>query len=134
MAKKKDTSLRTIWGLARSPELHMSSEELHLLVQVQTGKDSMKELTPGERKRVAYVLIKQKDSAKAGKKLETPSYGSTENQKRKVYMLMKELGWNEKRVNGMCRRMFKVESVQWLDYEQMSNLIEALKAMLARSE
>lgn len=135
MAKKNgEISLRTIWGLARSQELHMTSEELHLLVLVQTGKESMRELTQAERKRVAYVLMKQKDSAKAGKKRGASGYSATDNQKRKVYKLMQDLGWNERRVNGMCRRMFRIDESRWLDYGQMSKLIEAMKAMLERAE
>ena len=136
MAKQKngEISLRTIWGLARSQELHMTGEELHLLVLVQTGKESLKELTQGERKRVAYVLMKQKDSARAGKRQAASGYSVTDNQKRKVYKLMEALGWDERRVNGMCRRMFRIDEARWLDYQQMSNLIEALKAMLERKE
>ena len=34
----------------------------------------------------------------------------------------------------MCRRMFGVTSVEWLDYTQCSKLIEALKAMADRQE
>ena len=60
-------------------------------------------------------------------------YGTaTANQRRKVYKLMQELGWNEKRINGMCRRMYKIDRLEWLDYLQISNLIEALKAMIDR--
>ena len=59
----------------------------------------------------------------------------TENQRKKVYKLTQELGWEKPaRVNGLCMKMFKVSSVEWLNYQQCSKLIEALKSMAARKE
>lgn len=140
MAKKvpkHNVTIRTLWGLAKSPQLQMTGEELHLVVQAQTGKDSMKDLTEAERRRIAYVLGEMKDSA-AGKKKRPVSVGgsATDNQRRKIYMLQRELGWdtNPKRLNGFIKRMFRVDRVEWLDYRQCSELIEALKAMLERQE
>lgn len=37
---KHKVTIRTLWGIAKSPELQLGSEELHLVVQAQTGKDS----------------------------------------------------------------------------------------------
>ena len=50
--------------------------------------------------------------------------------------MQQELGWDDepKRLNGFVKHMFKVDSVEWLDYRQCSDLIEALKAMAARQE
>lgn len=113
------------------------AEELHLVVQAQTGKDSLKELTEPERRRVAYVLGQMKESASGKRKRPVGMTGNaTDNQRRKIYMLTKELGWddNPKRLSGFIRRMFKVERVEWLNYEQCSNLIEALKKMIERQE
>ena len=45
---KFQATLRMIWGLAKSPELSMSSEELHMFVEARTGKESLKELTQKE--------------------------------------------------------------------------------------
>lgn len=60
---------------------------------------------------------------------------ATENQRKKVYKLTQELGWEKPaRVNGLCMKMFKVSSVEWLNYQQCSKLIEALKSMAARKE
>ena len=110
---KYKVTIRTLWGIAKSPELQLGSEELHLVVQAQTGKDS------GKRKRPVGM-----------------TGNATDNQRRKIYMLTKELGWddNPKRLSGFIRRMFKVERVEWLNYEQCSNLIEALKKMIERQE
>ena len=100
MAAKADTTagIRKLWGIAKSPELRLSDEDLHLVVQEHTGKDSI-------------------------------------NQRKKVYKLTQELGWEKPaRVNGLCMKMFKVSSVEWLNYQQCSKLIEALKSMAARKE
>lgn len=130
---QQEATIRTIWGIAKSPELMLSNEELHLVVMAQTGKESLRKLTKKEISRVVYVLAKMKESSKSGKPQKVEVYGTaTANQRRKVYKLMQELGWNEKRINGMCRRMYKIDRLEWLDYLQISNLIEALKAMIDR--
>lgn len=133
--QKHEATLRTLWGLAKSPELQMDGEELHLVVMAQTGKESMRSLTPKEIKRVAFVLGQMKESVKGKKRLNAPGNIGTENQRKKIYILAKELGWdNPARVNGLCRKMFRVDRIEWLDYMQCSDLIEALKAMIRRKE
>ena len=108
----KNVTLRTIWGLAKCPELHMTDEELHLLVSGHTGKESLKQLT-------------KRDTHPS-----TRGNPATVNQRKKVWKLAQELGWdNPARVDGMCRRMFRVDKVEWLNYRQCSKLIEALKGM-----
>lgn len=134
MGNTAQPDIRRIWGIAKSPELKLSDEELHLLVEAHTGKDSIRELNRRECQVVIRVLLGLKDSAK---KTARRSGGTTatENQRKKIYRLAQELGWDRPaRVNGMCRRMFKVSAVEWLDYQQCSKLIEALKAMLERKE
>ena len=127
--------MRTLWGLAKCEELRMTDEELHLVVMAQTGKESIRTLTQKEMSRVVYVLSQMKESSRRGREARMPMCdGTTQNQRRKVYKLMQALGWNEKRINGMCRRMFKIERLEWLNYKQISDLIEALKAMIDRQE
>ena len=85
---KHKATIRTLWGIAKSPELQLGSEELHLVVQAQTGKDSLKELTEPERRRVAYVLGQMKESASGKRKRPVGMTGNaTDNQRRKIYML-----------------------------------------------
>lgn len=135
-APKYKVSIRTLWGLAKSQELQLTDDELHLVVQAQTGKSSMKDLTESERRRVAYVLGQMKESA-SGKKKKPVSMVSnaTDNQRRKIYVLARELGWDDpKRLTGFVKKMFRVDRVEWLDYQQCSNLIEALKSMVERQE
>lgn len=53
-------------------------------------------------------------------------------QRRKLYKEMRDLGWSEAQVNGLARRMFQVERIEWLAPAQCGKLIEALKAIHAR--
>ena len=127
-----DPTLRTIWGIAKSPELNLSSEDLHAIVTVQTGKDSMRKLTKKEIAHVAYVLGQMKDSAKGGRTAHVRTPSVTDNQMKKLRRLCGDAGWEDKRLNGLARHMFQVETVQWLNYQQMSKLIEAVKAITKR--
>jgi len=128
-------TLRTIWGIAKSPELKLSDEELHLVVQAHTGKDSLKNLNKRELGTVVRVLSGMKDSSKKSERAATKGSGNpaTENQRKKIWKLTQELGWDKPaRVNGLSQKMFKVSRVEWLNYQQCSKLIEALKKILER--
>lgn len=132
-------SIKRVWGIAKSPELKLTDEELHLLVQAHTGKDSIKALNKRELQTVIRVLGNMKDSAKKSERGRNRYSGSevTENQRKKIYKLTQELGWDKPaRVNGMCQKMFGVSAVEWLNYQQCSKLIEALtsKAASVRKE
>lgn len=132
-----EPTIRMIWGIAKSPELSLSDEDLHLLVQAQTGKDSIKQLNKRERGTVIGVLQKMKDSASGKTRENNMTRGNvgTVNQRKKIYKLCEELGWDKpSRINGLCNKMFKVGSVEWLNYQQCSKLIEALKSMLKRQK
>lgn len=39
---RKQPSIRTLWAIAKSPELHLTDEDLHAVVYRETGKESMK--------------------------------------------------------------------------------------------
>lgn len=133
--KTSPPSIKRVWGIAKSPELKLTDEELHLIVQAHTGKDSIKTLNKRELQTVIRVLGNMKDSVKKSERGKSYSTGNsaTENQRKKIYKLTQELGWDKaSRVNGMCRKMFGVGAVEWLDYQQCSKLIEALKSMAKR--
>lgn len=124
---KKDATLRTIWGLAKSPGLSLSDEELHMFVEARTGKESLKELSQRERNAVAQALAELKPKRK------DRGNTQTERQRRMLWVLAKEAGWDgQDRLNGLAKKMFGVDRVEWLDMEQCSGLIEALKAIAKR--
>lgn len=127
-------SIRILWGLAKSPELSLTDEELHLLVLAHTGKESIRELNQRELQTMVRLLGNMKSSAAKSSRGARGSTG-TANQRKKIYKLAETLGWEKAaRVNGLCKKMFGVSSVDWLDYTQCSKLIEALKAMVERKE
>lgn len=122
-----------IYAIAKSPQLGMTDEELHLLVGGMTGKDSLKELTQRELMDLTTKLQEMRDSA-SGKKdkrnFTRKGNRATERQRRKMYMLMKDLGWNDKRVRGFARKMVGTETIEWLNHEQCAILIEGMKKLI----
>lgn len=135
MAAKQE--IRILWGIAKSPELRLTDEELHLIVERHTGKESIKLLNKRELQSVIGELLNMKDSVRRqerGKKFDRGN-PATKNQRKKIYRLAEDLGWDKPaRLSGLCRKMFGTTAVEWLDYQQCSKLIEALKAMQARQK
>lgn len=132
-----EPTIRMLWGIAKSPELSMTDEELHLLVSAHTGKDSIKELNKRELGTMVGLLTSMKDSASKKGRNERRASGNagTINQRKKIYKLAEVLGWEKKtRVNGLCKKMFGIGCVEWLNYQQCSKLIEALKNMVERKD
>lgn len=133
--KRNPPSIRTVWAIAKSPELGLMDEDLYGLVYQRTGKDSLRALSPQELGEVIRALQDMKDgiSRRNGRR-RTDEGGrlGTVDLRRKAYRVMKEMGWNESRVNGLARRMFGIERIEWLDPEQCGKLIEALKAIHRR--
>lgn len=130
-------SIRMLWGLAKCPELSLTDEELHLIVSAHTGKDSIKQLSQRELGTVIGVLGDMKSSASRNGRSDRQTRGNTgtANQRKKIYKLTETLGWDKpERINGLCRKMFGVSCVGWLNYQQCSKLIEALKSMVERKE
>lgn len=130
-------TIRMLWGLAKCQELSLTDEELHLIVSAHTGKDSIKQLNQRELGTVIGVLGNMKSSASKNGRSDRQTRGNTGtvDQRKKIYKLTETLGWDKPaRVNGLCKKMFGVACVEWLDYQQCSKLIEALKSMAARME
>ena len=126
---KFQATLRMIWGLAKSPELSMSSEELHMFVEARTGKESL-EGTDTEGAEYGRPCI---DGAETGSTKGADREPSNSAKRQKLKELASEAGWdNPARLNGLARKMFGVECVEWLNGAQCSKLIEAMKAMNKR--
>lgn len=100
-------SIKRVWGIAKSPELKLTDEELHLLVQAHTGKDSIKALNKRELQTVIRVLGSMKDSVKKSERgKHRGGNTSTENQRKKIYKLTQELGWDKPaRVNVLSSEL-----------------------------
>ena len=136
---RKPASIRTLWAIAKSPELHLSDEDLHAVVFRETGKESMKKLSQGEINEVARVLQNMKDSVNGSartKRTDTGGDARTVQQRRKIYALTEALGWNSdpQRIQGFVKRMTGIDRLEWLNVAQCEKVIEGLKAMVARQK
>ena len=132
---RKQPSIRTLWAIAKSPELHMTDEDLHAVVYRETGKESIKALTQGQISEVARVLQNMKDGISRSTRAKRTDEGGdtrTVELRRKIYMLAWELSWDAAQVNKLAKRMFGVDRQEWLNSTQCGKLVEALKAILER--
>ena len=132
-------SIRTLWAIAKSPQLSMTDEDLHAVVYRETGKESMRKLTRGEITRLARVLQNMKDGTRPGSRNRRTDQGGnprTVQQRRKIYALCGELGWNgdPRRIHGFVRRVTGVDRLEWLGPSQCEAVIEGLKARVRRKE
>lgn len=135
----KQPSIRTLWAIAKSPELHMTDEDLHAVVYRETGKESIKALTQGQINEVARVLQNMKDGVSRSTRPKRTDEGGdarTIQQRRKIYALTESLGWNDnpQRIQGFVKRMTGVDRLEWLNVAQCEKVIEGLKAILKRQE
>jgi hypothetical protein len=138
-AGRKPPSIRTLWAIAKSPELHMTDEDLHAVVYRETGKESIKALTQGQINEVARVLQNMKDGVSRSTRPKRTDEGGdvrTVQQRRKIYALTEQLGWNDnpQRIQGFVKRMTGVDRLEWLNVAQCEKVIEGLKAILKRQE
>ena len=136
---RKQPSIRTLWAIAKSPELHMTDEDLHAVVYRETGKESIKALTQGQINEVARVLQNMKDGVSRSTRPKRTDEGGdvrTVQQRRKIYALTEQLGWNDnpQRIQGFVKRMTGVDRLEWLNVAQCEKVIEGLKAILKRPE
>ena len=136
---RKQPSIRTLWAIAKSPELHMTDEDLHAVVYRETGKESIKALTQGQINEVARVLQNMKDGVSRSTRPKRTDEGGdarTVQQRRKIYALTAELGWNDdpRRIQGFVKRMTGFDRLEWLNVAQCEKVIEGLKAILKRQE
>ena len=134
MGKRYRYTVKILWGLAKSKELRLTDEELHLLVSRETGKDSIRELNGSELALVCRLLQTQKDDIKRqnGTLPDLRGNPQTTRQRRKISELEEKLGWEARNTRALSHRMYKVDAVEWLTYYQCQGLIEAMKAMLER--
>ncbi|MBS6216748.1 MAG: regulatory protein GemA [Clostridiales bacterium] len=136
---RKQPSIRTLWAIAKSPELHMTDEDLHAVVYRETGKESIKALTQGQINEVARVLQNMKDGVSRSTRTKRTDEGGdvrTVQQRRKIYALTEQLGWNNnpQRIQGFVKRITGVDRLEWLNVAQCEKVIEGLKAILKRQE
>lgn len=119
-----------IWAAAK--EQGIDREDVYALVLQVSGQDSIKGMTQDQANKVIDRIVgtcSRPEYQKQGRI-------TTDQMRKKIYILTVELGWdkNPKRLEGFCKRLFKVEKVEWLDERQCYQLIETLKDMVKRKE
>lgn len=136
---RKPASIKTLWAIAKSPELGLTDDDLHAVVYRETGKESMRKLTQSEINNLARILQNMKDGVGSSSRRKRTDEGGdlrTINQRRKIYTLTEELGWNndDQRIHGFVKRMTGVDRLEWLTPYQCGKIIEGLKAILAKEK
>ena len=119
-----------IWAAAK--ERGIDKDDVYALVLQVSGQDSIKGMTQDQANKVIDRIVgtcSRPEYQKQGRI-------TTDQMRKKIYMLTVYRGWdkNPKRLEGFCKKLFKVEKVEWLDKRQCYQLIETLKDMVARKE
>ena len=120
---------------AMAGKAEMTDDDLHKLVGIVTQKKSLRELDDCEIAAVTERLRMMRDDRERTRRDRNFTHGGnlvTEKQRKKIYMLMKTMGWDWNRVSGLARKLFDTDAVEWLSHAQCSDLIEALKDIGAR--
>lgn len=126
--------IKYIYTLAK--KLTLNEEFLHEVIELLTGKNSIKKLTSEDAK-----LVIEKLSHTAGQtyKSSTPVprdkknviYFITNDQQRKLRFLAMDTGRDEKALNALSNRLFR-KGYKQLTTRQASKLIEACKEIFYR--
>ena len=126
---------KLIWALAR--QLGMESDDLHELVSLTTGKDSIKALSTKEGADVIDNLVRAGGRVKRKRKPRRdlpPNVVEllTPKQARFIKYLEKKLGWQDspERLKGFIKRSIKKEVVR--TKREAMKVIEGLKSMAER--
>lgn len=126
MQADRNKVISAIWAMGN--KLGMDSEDIHAVVERETGKNSMRKCTDKQLAKVldAMKLIGGMEQQRRG--------GITDKQLHYIAILEHELGWydNPERLRGFVKKMCNVEHVKWLTIKQASNVIEGMKALLKR--
>lgn len=128
---ERNQIIKYIWALSK--ELEIDKEDLYSILHRETKKESMKDCTNFQLKDVLDFLNLLKTSSNLQKT------GATKEQISKIYALAYSLKWDknpkvsiEKRINKYCKKVVKVESVNWLSSRQAYIVIEGLKKIKSK--
>lgn len=123
-----DAQKKNMWALASA--LRLEKENLYSIIHRISGGDSMRALTKKQANLVLTELHHYSDKGRTdigGRK-------ETANIRKKIYMLTKDLGWNDNRsrIDGFVKKTFQVERLEWLEFDDCLKLVEILKKMVTR--
>lgn len=117
--------MRMIYGLAR--KVNLDDELLHDMVRGQTGCEHIRSLSITQAK----ALIDRLKRVAGEPEKETPGDRATEAQRRMIYALAKELGWDHERLRAFMEKRFNASAVAFLTASKTKAVIEALKSIQA---
>lgn len=131
MNKLSSGQIKKIYASAK--ELQLDNDLLHTFIFNIVGREHISELTSYEANQVIDELEYKKTGVR---KQSYRSNMATDDQIYKIHALERELGWsdNPKRLKGFMRKYCKTDNEKWLTFDKASNLIEALKKVIAREE
>ena len=118
--------MRCIYAIARKGGL--DNEALHAIVENGTGKESIKDLTWQDAKKVIDELKRL-----TGQETTGPHDRPTKEQIGLIYGLAGRLGWGDdpQRLTAWLEKRYHASHPRFLDEKSARNCIEAMKAMLA---
>lgn len=119
--------IRALWGYAN--RLMIPEEDLREWVFSRTGKRSLRTLSRMQAFRLIEEIARKSETSgppSASSRLMTPG------QARIVTALEGDIGWDDRRLLGLARKMYHVEQLQALQPREAAGLIEALKAIRRR--
>ena len=119
--------IRALWGYAT--RLTITEEDLRRWIFSRTGRSSLRALTRPQASRLIEEMVEKWERGEAISHLHHPL---TEGQARVLALLERDLGWDDRRLLGLARKMYHVERLQALRPEEAAGLIEALKAIRRR--
>ena len=118
-----NAQLRMIYGLGKRAGL--DNDTLHDMAHGMAGVDSLKAMTRQQAARMIDRLMNGARTEAVG-----PANRATPAQRRKIYALTREMGWDDGRLNAFLARRFGCAHVNFLPAGKVGPVIEALKSML----
>lgn len=119
--------IRALWGYAG--RLMIPEGDLREWVFRRTGKSSLRALTRPQASRLIEEIAQK---WKARGPLCAPHRPMTSGQSRILRALEGDLGWDDRRLLGLAKKMYRIEQLQDLQPKEAVGLIEALKAIRRR--
>ncbi len=126
MATMTLKQLRALWGLAARSNI--TADDLRRWSFQRTGKNSLRALTRPEASRLIGEMVQKWEETTPPR----PRNRMTPGQGRILTVLEKEIGWNDRRLLALAKKMYHVQRIQGLQLQEASGLIEALKAIRRR--
>ena len=133
MAMRKITPSQMRKNYALAKEYAIDNDLLHIIVESETGREHISELTIMEAVKVIDKMEGRKQSTDPKKE------HMTYKQEAFIMALARELKWvdeegniDDRRLNGFCRKYYEIESYKWLTRSKAGKVIEGLKSLLRK--